>query len=770
MVGSSPALAQQHSLKLPALTAPTADASAGQLNGRAEAVVRLYACGVEPKYADVRRRLMAEDFEAQGEGINEILLAKMAWLTDPRFSGGPCEANIRYDAAPGAYAGDTSEERIEKFQDAMLGAWRKTGALGTCSYATSQINATETRITVKVTATPACLRSQINEALQAMYKASQMGTPLPVCLDGNWPFHEGEYDATVRDLIALLYMGKGGRLPVLDGATVSHMYEHLLSARGPLGPAEYSVMTGCTDPAGEELGTPEDYADQRLWYNEVLDSLDDPFEWLHEFLAKLGGGLIHSGLSLAAAPIFVVAGEDPTKSIVPHNDVEVAETENHRLMIESTRYLTNAAIIEELERIGHSEVDSVREDQTEVRNWLLQQLQRIGRGDFEEYNAKPYTRYSLIAVTNLCDFSPDASMRTAAQIVLDRSAAKFASGSNQGRRLVPFRRLADSEAPEFYHFIGGADHEVVRAVVLAGQTGMLSNSIPVDAASPMVHSAISQYRLPRAVLEAAIERTKPYSQDVRHAGIESYYSSPSFTMSVGGIQIPAALNFYGIERSVDRGTAVPTLLIPALPSPNLSDVFRFDGVGTQHERTANLCGWKGFICGIAPSLDTFACGQRLPETPGYRFISSARCPQASPASNFYLAARTFQCTTAICGEGHQGLLYGIAEMVEASAAVAGPDPIFEGFVTNRKAALGAVSLDANGHGTYRNVSGETIGFIITPWEAAVSDIDGSSRIVTDTKGLLTVTGSKITIQSPVSSWKVDADVSDWANPVRTESQ
>src|SRR5690606_11086451 len=212
-------------------------------------------------------------------------------------------------------------------------------------------------------------------------------------------------------------------------------------------------------------------------------------------------------------------------------DIRVSETENHRLMIESSRYLTNAKIIAELRRIEHDNVDEIEEKQAEVRDWLLQKLQAVAASDFEEYNARPYTRYSLNAILNLHDFAEDPRLRTASRIVLDLSGAKFAAASNRGRRIVPFRRLSHYDDRALYEMVEGADHEVARAVVLAGQTQLLEGGIDKGGVSNMIYAAVSPYRWPRPVLEIAVERPQPFEQDIAHAGIESYYATRAFTMS-----------------------------------------------------------------------------------------------------------------------------------------------------------------------------------------------------------------------------------------------
>src|SRR5262249_46339070 len=156
-------------------------------------------------------------------------------------------------------------------------------------------------------------------------------------------------------------------------------------------------------------------------------------------------------------------------------------------------------------------------------------------------------------IQNLYDFADDFALRTASRIVLDLSAAKFAAASNRGRRIVPFRRLSENDDKPLYEMVSGSDHEVTRAVLYAGQTQLLGDKVDDNAVNTMILAAVSGYRWPRPVLEVAVERASTFEQDIRHAGIESFYATPSFTMSLGGIRRPAALQMLGLERGTDRG-------------------------------------------------------------------------------------------------------------------------------------------------------------------------------------------------------------------------
>src|SRR5262249_44629849 len=105
--------------------------------------------------------------------------------------------------------------------------------------------------------------------------------------------------------------------------------------------------------------------------------------------------------------------------------VVVDETENHIHMIESTRYLTNQILHQAQPQVAWYDHHA-----NGLHDWWMTRLQSILKHDFQEYNAKPYSRYSLDAIQNLAEFADDADLRLAAQMVLDFSSAKFAVSSS----------------------------------------------------------------------------------------------------------------------------------------------------------------------------------------------------------------------------------------------------------------------------------------------------------------------------------------------------
>jgi hypothetical protein len=224
------------------------------------------------------------------------------------------------------------------------------------------------------------------------------------------------------------------------------------------------------------------------------------------------------------------------------------------------------------------------DDQVKVKRWLLARLQRIATQDFDEYNARPYQRYSIVAILNLHDFvqcNPSVSsgmagcdLKTASLIVLDLATAKFAAGSSEGRRVAPFRRLQEvveddiGDRRRLPDASAGSDYMFGFMLAYAGHTSQLpEHKAEYSTAAEMIYPATSSYSPAPAVMSVALGEKGAFEQRIHHAGIEIYSRSPSFLISAGGVRrpsaTPATLGPFGVaEKCNDRGAALPTVLIP----------------------------------------------------------------------------------------------------------------------------------------------------------------------------------------------------------------
>jgi hypothetical protein len=264
---------------------------------------------------------------------------------------------------------------------------------------------------------------------------------------------------------------------------------------------------------------------------------------------------------------------------------DITETENHLLAINSTKYLDNQLIIQDLgadSDLAASYID----DQKDLKQWLLGRMHSYLQSDFIEYNSRPYQRHAIEAIRNVFDFADapdnpvavDADLRNAARLVLDYTAAKFALGSSQGRRMVPYRRhradfaeAVDVDATEFnglFDMINDSDHQVGLGLLYFGQNQQLPlTQASMNYALEVLDAATSSYVPEATIVDLAIAKDVPIYQRIHHATEEIYASDTGYLVSSGGTPTGLAYPDTGIPlidgHVDDWGSGVPTTLFLA---------------------------------------------------------------------------------------------------------------------------------------------------------------------------------------------------------------
>jgi hypothetical protein len=376
------------------------------------------------------------------------------------------------------------------------------------------------------------------------------------------------------------------------------------------------------------------------------------------------------------------------------------ETENHLFMQNSSKYLKNKMLIEDSAAIGDTDAVEKYEDYNKkIHEWFMERLQRVARDDFAEFNAKPYGHFSFTALLNMHDFTcqagvplcttDDAHLVTGVAAVGDLTSAKMALGSNQGRRLVPFRRLSHTNTDytigklkdgkregveRLMELFAAADHQIAAMQLWTGQTfhGPDAHASQSSLGS-MIWEATSSYQPHRIVLDLAVNKKVSWEQTYHHAGWERYSSGPAWLITAGGTESGYAQGFRTPLGTIypetwikqgDRGAGVPTTLMVsagrvlpkcepscALPPARVgephrqdlwSDFIRFEGKlqdwkdDDEDEPISfndNFCVTGSFACGINMKLPLFLkdAGCLVAYTgssvPGRRFsiIDSSTC-------------------------------------------------------------------------------------------------------------------------------------------------
>jgi hypothetical protein len=328
------------------------------------------------------------------------------------------------------------------------------------------------------------------------------------------------------------------------------------------------------------------------------------------------------------------------------------DTENHILMTESSRYLTNQL----RRRLGAVGYDNSRNG---FDAWMMRHLGSFLRGHFEEYNARPYQGYTVDALNNLHSFAEARGVARSAGMVLDYLSAVFAVQSNGLRRHGPFRRQARYANAQLTY---DHDTETARFALLAGNYRYLApfaGKVPYGSHF-MLSAALGSYRVPDTILDLMVRKDQgPYYQRLHHDGVEIYASSPSYLISAGGVFV----RHFAFGSAEQHGWARATTVLPTRdPGSDTRAFLRIAGTRAPDQRN-NSCVAPNFACGVNVVIPrSIAASCRVREG-GFEFVDFTRC---QPALGFYAAARVLPCDSDRCAQ--QAENYGALEVREASQA------------------------------------------------------------------------------------------------------
>jgi len=320
------------------------------------------------------------------------------------------------------------------------------------------------------------------------------------------------------------------------------------------------------------------------------------------------------------------------------------DTENHILMTETSRYLSNQLLYErpEIPDAKRKEYDN---ELNGSNKWMLKHLQNFFLNYFEEYNSKPYQGYTVLAISNLYKNAWNPQVKLKAQMLLDLLSAVFAVQSNRLRRLVPFRRQPKFE-PMTRPVL--ADAETARHTYLAGSFHYLKAQ-PIPWQVPygdhlMLGAIINDYKVPDLILDLIIGgNNKSYFQKIRHDTVEIYYARPEFTLSAGGYYT----NHFDMATKEQDGWARPTAIIPSEDlSADYANWIRFTGHNNRLKRK-NTCLYKNFACGLGMQIPE-SIPENCQEAYGHWTFFNFNSPTCPLKYGFYVATWKQECKSLAC--------------------------------------------------------------------------------------------------------------------------
>jgi len=277
----------------------------------------------------------------------------------------------------------------------------------------------------------------------------------------------------------------------------------------------------------------------------------------------------------------------------------IGETENHILMIQTARYLTNQLLYQRHPRIEYDNRRNGSGDAPSCMELLLFLLRNILLDDFSEYNAKSYQHESGTALLNLCNFAYDHEVRLAARMVLDYVAAHMAVSGNDCRRMVPFRRRNEgknSSRIDGHMRVGllewqlGADPLTEHMAMHTGANR--AYRVSREPWRPLIWSIassggdasyemLSSYRIPAPIQDLFVnEPHRRFYQVLNRRELgdsevtgrdavnsEIYAGSPSYLITAGGEPAGFAIDPYFVfylpsGQNSQRGVALPSSFMP----------------------------------------------------------------------------------------------------------------------------------------------------------------------------------------------------------------
>lgn len=496
--------------------------------------------------------------------------------------------------------------------------------------------------------------------------------------------------------------------------------------------------------------------------------------------------------------------------------VELEETENHVLMYEISRYLTNQILMKNPpEGTLVSDFDN---EQLGNNDWMLKHLAGILTRHFVEYNSKTYQSHSLRALNLLYAFAEDSRVKLAAELLLDIVTAHSALQSSSGKISAPYSR--GGAEPSFDSL---ERHEVDRLELLVGNF----NSQASTPSYRSLFATIADYRPDPAILDLAIRENAGDTKYLlgSHRIPELYAGSKNVLISAGGAPslmhwpqinlfpefsnsvlntvnnfinssamkrfIPNLINVLAESETMSGssfqeelsstnakalGIATPTTIIPAREtSRDIESVVRF--MGTRDEdlskRIEKTCVAPGFACGLQMELGSkvgdsscVATGQQRSAVPELTFLDLSGDNPNCPSYGLYMAIYQKNCGSDACSK--QADNYGFINVEESSAMS------FDEF-TQRiiDANDWTEGYSSEGMQSFVTAAGNHIQFVVTPAKGksairAVNEmaIDRDIKNWPRARGnvLQSYTPGRVTIDSKTVNRRLILDVTNPLNP------
>lgn len=457
------------------------------------------------------------------------------------------------------------------------------------------------------------------------------------------------------------------------------------------------------------------------------------------------------------------------KGIVHHEKISVGgcmtvtDTENHILMTEVSRYLTNQLLLAEAKKLNQP-ADLYDNSKNGFDQWMLNHLAEFLKKDFSEFNSRPYEGYTQITLNNLYDYSKNPQVKMMAQMVLDYSSAKFAIGSNGMRRSAPYRRQKDwlnHDDLVVYDTIVGRNFFLAGNYNYVGFADSGRNAaVFTDETYHALMVAAGSYRTPALILDTQIEKDQEYFQKIRHSDVEMYHSSNSFLLTAGG----RYRNMPDFGTGGNDAWAVATTILPSRGEATMKNLFYILGDKDKSRRN-NTCMTKNFACGFNIHVPENLDASCVVKNGKWSFYDMQKCKNYG----FYVAINQVKTDK---DWDDVNANYNVMEVVEA-------DGQFDKFMSSRMQQNPQKNIKQDAASLYTTYDGRTVEFFIYNANLgaySVTKINGVKQTAdfnlwprAEGDVMNSVTPGLIEIKNDKLRKKLTLDARNPLRPARTES-
>jgi hypothetical protein len=274
---------------------------------------------------------------------------------------------------------------------------------------------------------------------------------------------------------------------------------------------------------------------------------------------------------------------------VPRTLGVVRDTENHILMMESSRYLKNQWLFEHgtPEQRANPDYDNASNG---LQDWLTAHLDEVNDTGFYEFNSIPYVAYTMHPLLNLVTFAKPPEVAARARYLIDQANLYYALGSLDLRRCAPFRRQPGHAGDTD---LSGDPHSAFMYVWARDPGSPPLSDIPMlGRHAQMLVAAVTSYTLPDDLRQWTLRKPSEYLVRIGRGvkgSPEIYSGGPGYLLSAGGVS----------RGKRSRIVARPTSLFLRDGARDLNDCIHIRGRG-EYVDWNNTGVHKRFACGNGP--------------------------------------------------------------------------------------------------------------------------------------------------------------------------